>query len=75
MIFFDLRQFSGTFLITKWRGKGPTLNCLGVLCFHLPQADTEQAMALYQESLQLRYAVLGKDAQTKEIATTVSTKS
>lgn len=50
-----------------------TLNCLGVLCFHLPQADTEQAMALYQESLQLRYAVLGRDAQTKEIATTVST--
>ena len=48
-----------------------TLNCLGVLCFHLPQADTEQAMALYQESLQLRYAVLGRDAQTKEIATTV----
>jgi tetratricopeptide (TPR) repeat protein len=50
-----------------------TLNCLGVLCFHLPQADTEQAMALYQESLQIRYAVLGRDAQTKEIATTVST--
>ena len=49
-----------------------TLNCLGVLCFHLPQADTEQAMALYQESLTLRYAVLGKDAQTKEIATTLN---
>lgn len=49
-----------------------TLNCLGVLCFHLPQADTEQAMALYQESLQLRYAVLGRDAQTKEIATTLN---
>ena len=49
-----------------------TLNCLGVLCFHLPQADTEQAMALYQESLTLRHAVLGKDAQTKEIATTLN---
>lgn len=49
-----------------------TLNCLGVLCFHLPQADTEQAMNLYQESLQLRYAVLGRDAQTKEIATTLN---
>jgi len=49
-----------------------TLNCLGVLCFHLPQADTEQAMALYQESLALRFAVLGKDAQTKEIATTLN---
>lgn len=49
-----------------------TLNCLGVLYFHLPKADTEKAMAYYQESLAISRAVLGQDAVTKEIATTIN---
>lgn len=49
-----------------------TLNCLGVCHFHLPKADTEKALAYYREALALRRAVLGQDAQTKEIATCIN---
>lgn len=47
-----------------------TLNSLGVLAFHLPKADTDRALAYYEESLAIRRQVLGQDAVTKEIATT-----
>jgi tetratricopeptide (TPR) repeat protein len=49
-----------------------TLNSLGVLSFHLPKAETDKALAYYEESLKIRRTVLGQDAVTKEIATTVS---
>lgn len=49
-----------------------TLNCLGVLYFHLPKADTEKAMEFYVESLAIRRAVLGADCQCKEVATTLN---
>ena len=49
-----------------------TLNCLGVLYFHLPKAETEKAMELYLESLAIRRALLGADCETKEIATTLN---
>lgn len=46
-----------------------TLNCLGVLHFHLPKVDTQRALALYNEALSTRRSVLGKDAETVEIST------
>jgi tetratricopeptide (TPR) repeat protein len=49
-----------------------TLNCLGVCHFHLPQPDTQKALSFYHEALALRRAVLGQDAQTKEIATYIN---
>merc|ERR1712151_565016 len=49
-----------------------TLNCLGVLHFHLAKADTDKAMKFYEESLSFRCAVLGFDCENKEIATTLN---
>jgi tetratricopeptide (TPR) repeat protein len=49
-----------------------TLNCLGVLYFHLPKAETEKAMELYLESLAIQRAVFGPDFESKEIATTLN---
>ena len=49
-----------------------TLNCLGVLYFHLPKAETEKAMELYMESLAIRRAVLGADCESREVATTLN---
>jgi tetratricopeptide (TPR) repeat protein len=49
-----------------------TLNSLGVLSFHLPKAETDKALAYYEESLMIRRTALGHNAVTKEIATTVS---
>ena len=46
-----------------------TLNCLGVCNFHLPKTDTTKALAYFRESLDIRQAVLGQTAVTKEIAT------
>jgi tetratricopeptide (TPR) repeat protein len=46
-----------------------TLNCLGVLHFHLPKVDTQRAISLYHEALTIRRAVLGQDAETVEIST------
>jgi tetratricopeptide (TPR) repeat protein len=43
-----------------------TLNCLGVLYFHLPKAETEKAMELYLESLAIRRAVLGADCESRD---------
>ena len=47
-----------------------TLNCLGVLYFHMPKAETKQAMELYTESLTIRRAVLGNEH--KDVATTLN---
>jgi tetratricopeptide (TPR) repeat protein len=49
-----------------------TLNCLGVLYFHMPKSETDQAMSFYNESLAIRRAVLGADCETKEVATTLN---
>lgn len=49
-----------------------TLNCLGVLYFHLPKADTEKAMQLYLESLAIRKSVTGDKYESVEIATTLN---
>ena len=49
-----------------------TLNCLGVLYFHLPKAETDKAKELYTESLTIRRAVLGCDCESVEIATTLN---
>ena len=47
-----------------------TLNCLGVLYFHMPKSDTEQAMDLFLESLTIRRAFLGNEH--KDVATTLN---
>ena len=49
-----------------------TLNCLGVLYFHLPKAETEKAMELYMESLGIHRSVLGVNCESKEVATTLN---
>ena len=49
-----------------------TLNCLGVLYFHLPKAETEKAMDLYLESLAIHRSVLGAACESKEVATTLN---
>jgi tetratricopeptide (TPR) repeat protein len=49
-----------------------TLNCMGVLYFHMPKSETDQAMLFYNESLAIRRAVLGADCQSKEVATTLN---
>lgn len=49
-----------------------TFNCLGVLYFHLPKAETDKAKELYLESLSIRRSVLGQDCETVEIATTLN---
>eukprot|EP00957_Ditylum_brightwellii_P146691 11166325-Ditylum_brightwellii.AAC.1 len=36
-----------------------TLNCIGVLYFHMPKAETVKAMELYLESLAICRAILG----------------
>lgn len=46
-----------------------TLNCLGVLHFHLPKVDTQRALTLYREALSIRRSVVGQDAESIEIAT------
>jgi tetratricopeptide (TPR) repeat protein len=49
------------------------LNGLGVYVFHVADpCETNEAMDLYHESLTLRRVVLGADAVTKEIATTLN---
>jgi tetratricopeptide (TPR) repeat protein len=46
-----------------------TLNCLGVIHFHLPKVNTRRALTLYNEALSIRRSVLGQDAETVEIST------
>jgi tetratricopeptide (TPR) repeat protein len=49
-----------------------TLNCLGVLYFHLPKAETEKAMELYLESLAIQKNIFGEAYESKEVATTLN---
>ena len=49
-----------------------TLNCLGVLYFHLPKAETEKAMELYLECLAIHRSVFGALCESKEVATTLN---
>lgn len=49
-----------------------TLNCLGVLYFHLPKAETDKAMELYMESLAIHRAIHGANCESKEVATTLN---
>lgn len=46
-----------------------TLNCLGVVQFHLPKVDTQRVLVFYHEALFIRRSVLGQDAETTEIST------
>lgn len=47
-----------------------TLNCLGVLYFHLPKADTTSAMENYTNALALRRQLYGSDH--KDVGTTLN---
>jgi tetratricopeptide (TPR) repeat protein len=64
-----------------WLTVAQTLNCLGVLNFHMPGADTSHVLSLFQESLAIRMTLF--DSQTtssssgctvvsKEVATTLN---
>lgn len=44
-----------------------TLNCLGVLYFHLPKSDTSRAMDYYLKSLEIRRELIGNEH--RDIAT------
>lgn len=46
-----------------------TLNCLGVVFFHLPTSETEQALAYCTEALTIQRAVHGSHFENVEIAT------
>lgn len=46
-----------------------TLNCLGVIYYHLPKPETGKSMDLFIESLAIQRSVYCIDAETKEIAT------
>ena len=47
-----------------------TLNCMGVICFHMPHADTSRAMYYYNEALQLQKKSCG-DSHI-DVATTLN---
>ena len=50
-------------------GVAAILNSLGVLYFHIPSVEASKALDIFFESLSIYRAVLGFDAETKEIAT------
>lgn len=47
-----------------------TLNCLGVLYFHLPKSDTSRAMEYYNKALEMQREHFGD--QHKDVATTLN---
>lgn len=49
-----------------------TLNCLGVLHFHMPTADAGRALDLFYASLSIYRGVAGIDFESKEIATVLN---
>ena len=48
------------------------LNCLSVLFFHLPVADTDKALVHCHLALKTYRSVLGEDVCTKEVATVLN---
>jgi tetratricopeptide (TPR) repeat protein len=52
--------------------RAATLNCLSVIFFHLPQADTEKALSLCHMSLNAYRSMQGPSAVTKETATVMN---
>jgi tetratricopeptide (TPR) repeat protein len=48
-----------------------TLNCLGVLYFHLPKSDTSRAMDCYTKSLAIRQEIIGT-VEHCDVATTLN---
>ena len=49
-----------------------TLNCLGVLHFHMSSADAAKALELFYDSLSIYRAILGTDFESKETATVLN---
>jgi tetratricopeptide (TPR) repeat protein len=47
-----------------------TLNCLGVLYFHMPTCDTTKAMECYVRALEMRKSLFG--SEHKDVATTLN---
>lgn len=47
-----------------------TLNCMGVICFHMPHTDPSKAMGYYVDALHLQRKCFGDDQ--KDVATTLN---
>ena len=49
-----------------------TLNCLGVIYFHLPKSDTSRALEYYNKSLEIRNQVFSCGSDNQDVATTLN---
>jgi len=47
-----------------------TMNCLGILHFHMPKSETEIALDFYHQCLSIQQAILGSDH--RDVATTLN---